>query len=332
MEDVSETPVFNALDSTSIGQIDASYVDKLSASNTCGLILAVSVSQPQAAALASLATFVHAIHAFPKLAVVASIADYRSVRSAGRIGVFLGFEDSLAVGESVSFVGPLKALGVTCPQVTYQRRNAFGDGCGETEPAGLSNLGRELVRQCNDVGILLDVSHCSAPTTLEVARMSRAPIAATHVGCRVLVDVVRNKTDDEIRAIAATGGFIGIAAKSGFLAAGGADKGTDVSDYVRHLEHIVQLVGVEHAVIGTDIGDERKYTRDFAEGVRRRFPEIGLVAEDLDVTKIHPAGIGGPGEVRNIVVDLVRRGWTPEQVRAVAHGNAERVLMSALHD
>ena len=332
MEDVSETPLFNALDSTSIDQIDAAYVAKLTASNTCGLILAVSVSQPQATALASLATFVHAIHDFPTLAVVASMIDYRSVRAAGRIGVFLGFEDSLAVGESVSFVGPLKALGVTCLQVTYQRRNPFGDGCGEVEPAGLRNLGRALVHECNEVGILLDVSHCSLPTTLEVARMSRDPISATHVGCRSLLDVPRNKTDDEIRAIAATGGFIGIAAKSGFLAAGGAERGTDISDYVRHLEHVVQLVGVEHAVIGTDVGDERKYTRAFAEGVRRRYPEIGLVGEDLDVTKIHPAGIGGPGEVRNIVVDLVRRGWTPEQVRAVAHGNAERVLMSALHD
>lgn len=331
MEDVSETPVFNALDSTSIDQFDAAYVGKLTASKTCGLILAVSVSQPQAAALVSLASFVSAIHNFPTLSVVASMSDYRSARAAGRIGVFLGFEDSLAVGESVSFVGPLKALGVTCLQVTYQRRNPFGDGCGESEPAGLSNLGRELVRVCNDVGVLLDVSHCSGPTTLEVARLSTAPIAATHVGCRALLDVPRNKTDEEIRAIAATGGFVGIAAKSGFLVAGGAETGTDVADYVRHMEHVVQLVGLEHAAIGTDVGDERKYTRAFAESVRRRFPEIGLVGESLDVAKIHPTGIGGPGEVQNILVDLVSRGWTPEQVRDVAYGNVERVLASALH-
>ena len=92
-------------------------------------------------------------------------------------------------------------LGLRILQPTYNRRNLLGDGCLEEANGGLSRLGRPVVERCNELGILVDLSHCGQRTTAEGIAASRKPVAITHSGCAAIADRPRNKRDEELRAL-----------------------------------------------------------------------------------------------------------------------------------
>ncbi|MBX6342078.1 MAG: dipeptidase, partial [Thermomicrobiaceae bacterium] len=118
---------------------------------------------------------------------------------------------------------------------------------------GLTGLGRALVRQCNDLGILIDVSHLNEPGFWDVIQETSKPIVASHSNARALCDHERNLTDDQIKAIAEYGGLVGINYHVGFLVKG-ATKGSEVpiGVLVDHIDHIVGLVGIDHVALGSD--------------------------------------------------------------------------------
>ncbi len=141
-------------------------------------------------------------------------------------------------------------MGFRIMHLTYNRRNWVGDGCMEEANGGLSAFGRMVVEAMNDLGIVIDTPHTGERTTLDAAAHSRAPIAASHTVCRALRDHPRGKTDEQIRAIAEKGGFIGITCVPHFLREGG---GTIV-DLLDHVEHAIKVAGIDHVGIGTDTG------------------------------------------------------------------------------
>jgi membrane dipeptidase len=128
--------------------------------------------------------------------------------------------------------------------------NRLAGGCDEPEQ-GLTELGRAAVAELNRLGIVIDVSHCSKKTTLEVAALTRQPITANHANARALTDHQRNKDDEEIAAIAATGGVIGINTVGWMLDRDG-DGEAGLDDFVAHVEHAIAIVGIEHVGIASD--------------------------------------------------------------------------------
>jgi microsomal dipeptidase-like Zn-dependent dipeptidase len=148
---------------------------------------------------------------------------------------------------------------------------------------------------------------------------------ATHSAARALVDTPRNKTDEEIKALAAKGGVIGIAAKSGFLKKDGLRTGSTVEDIVTHVEYVRDLVGIEHVCIGTDVGDERKYTVEAMRAFHAKHPEVAIIGDELRTDIMHPQGVG-PGTLFNITAGLVKRGFSDADIRLVLGENVNRVL------
>jgi len=211
--------------------------------------------------------------------------------------------------------------------LTYQRRNMIGDGSGETANAGLSDFGREVVREMNRVGVIVDVAHSGWQTALEAAQVSGKPVVASHSSCAALFPHIRSKPDEVIKALCDTGGYIGIYAVPGFL--GLSD---DLLAMLDHIDYAVKTFGAEHVAIGMDYcatastyHSELRKMGKLQQRQRWRWlwqpgPEGSPPDHDL------------PGMLScywtnwpYITVGLVQRGHSDEDIRKIIGGNVLRV-------
>ena len=218
-------------------------------------------------------------------------------------------------------------LGCRMMHLTYNLRNLIGDGCIERADGGLSEFGYEVVERMNRTGILVDTPHCGRQTTLDAARASAAPMAASHTACESVYPHARGKSDDELKAIVDTGGFVGICCIPGFL----AEEGTIV-DFLDHIDYLVKVVGVDSAAIGTDVGT----VPCDPEGVRLKpFPRTRQKNRNWRPEQRRTAG-GSSEECHSgslvwtnwpyFTVGLVQRGYSDDDVRKIIGGNVLRVL------
>src|SRR5581483_8669755 len=130
------------------------------------------------------------------------------------------------------------ARGLVMLQLTYNSRNFVGSGCMERVDDGLSTFGARFVRRLNDLGVIVDISHCGTSTTLAACRRSGKPVVASHTAARALHDHPRAKSDEELRAIAATGGVVGVCAVPFFL----GDTATSIEDMLDHIDDVAEVV------------------------------------------------------------------------------------------
>src|SRR5688500_13241575 len=136
------------------------------------------------------------------LQAIRSVADIARAKESKRVGLIAGFQDTTMLESDLTRLTLFHDLGVRIIQLTYNVRNTVGDGCLEPGNAGLSSFGKQVGARMNELGILADTSHCGRRTTLEAITISTKPVAATHSGCSALADVPRNKTDEQLRALA----------------------------------------------------------------------------------------------------------------------------------
>lgn len=167
-----------------------------------------------------------------------------------RLGVVFGLQNAAPLGTEPGRVELLWQLGVRVLQLTYNDATLLGDGCLEDRNAGLTRFGRQVVRECNRVGMLIDVSHVGEAATLEACELSDQPVVATHVNRSALTATPRNKSDEVLRAVAATGGVIGVSSY-GPMCWNGRDAPTG-ADFVDHVLAMVELAGEEAVGVGTD--------------------------------------------------------------------------------
>jgi microsomal dipeptidase-like Zn-dependent dipeptidase len=322
----NELVFWNACDSSHVEYADAAFIEKIRSSAITAINHTVCYS-------VSFQTAIRYITAWTKLYgdnsgvtfVGRDYADVARAKETGRTAIFMGFQDITALEGDLSLLPVFHQLGIRWVQPTYQDRNIAGDGCGERYQSGLSNWGLRLIEELDRLKIIIDVSHVGEGTTLDSIEASKYPLMATHSACRALVDTPRNKTDREIKALAAKGGLIGIAGKSGFLKKDGLYTGSTVFDMIDHVEYVRNLVGIEHVAIGTDVGDERKYSLEAMRAFHAKHPEVAIIGDNLRVDIMHPAGVG-PGTLYNITAGLVKRGFSDNDIRLVLGENVNRVL------
>lgn len=212
---------------------------------------------------------------------IRKVADIDAAKASGRTGLIYGFQDAVAFETDLSRLDELHRLGIRIVQMTYNRRNLLGDGCLEPANAGLSKAGVEAVVKMNEIGILVDLSHCGRQTAADAIKASTKPVAFTHTGCAALNDHPRNRTDAELRAAAEKGGVSGIYFMP-FLSEGRQPAAADV---IRHLEHMLDVAGEDHVSLGTDGGIS-------AEVLTPEFKE----RHASFVRERRAAGISAPGE------------------------------------
>lgn len=211
--------------------------------------------------------------------------------------------------------------------LTYNRRNLIGTGCTERSDGGLSEFGRDVIKKMNELGILVDVPHSSRQTALDAVKVSERPIAATHTCCRALFEHPRGRTDEEIKAIAAKGGLIGILTIPTFIGERG-----DLAVMLDHIDHAAKLVGTDHVSIGTDAG----YASPSPEVKPLPMPKTrpGHWWGNWRDTRLHVKGVSEENKTGSLAwtnwpfftVGLVTRGYSDGDIEKILSGNLLRLF------
>ena len=189
-------------------------------------------------------------------------ADIEQAKREGKLAVILGFQNAAIIEDQVSNLDGLYAAGTRCIQLTYNSRNLLGDGCTERTNSGLSDFGISCVEKMNDLGIIVDLSHCGEQTSADGITYSRRPPAFTHTMCKVLHFHPRAKSDELLRAISGRGGMTGLVTLGYFVS---PDPAATIRDYIRHIDHAVKVCGIDHVGLCTDYqirGIEASATRE----------------------------------------------------------------------
>ena len=187
--------------------------------------------------------------------IVKTVKDIERAKQEGTMGIIMGSQGPEQIGYDVKLLRIYKELGVRIIQPAYYEQSPLGEGCGDRTNAGLSNLGVEFIKEMNRLNMLIDLSHCGPKFTMDATELSEQPVACTHTGARGVVEHIRNKSDDILKAIAKKGGVIGITCYTSFCE---IKKGTDPTfeDFMTMVDYTVKLIGADHVGIGFDINQE----------------------------------------------------------------------------
>lgn len=257
-----------------------------------------------------------------------SVAELDELRNEGRFAVFFGFQNASPIEDNVDYLDVFYRLGVRFIQLTYNARNFVGSGSGERNDEGLSDFGLLAVERMNQLGIVVDLSHCGSRTTLDAIAASTTPVAVTHANARSLADTPRNKSDKELRALKENGGIFGVKHMIGDMVSKPAEK-TTVSDVVDNLEHAIGVLGIENVCIGTDFSGttgSMGLSNDEIEAIRKQWPSAYLGSRS------RPTGFSSISELPNFTAELVRREYADEEIAAVLGGNLRRFLQKVFRE
>ncbi|MSV29572.1 MAG: dipeptidase [Bryobacterales bacterium] len=228
-----------------------------------------------------------------------------------------------SVEDELAFIRLFFQLGIRMMHLTYNRRNMLADGCGEASNGGLSDLGRAAIAEMNRLGVIVDVAHTGWKSSFEAAKVSSRPMVASHSGCVSLHQHIRSKPDEVIRAIADTGGYVGVFSISSFLG-----RSRDLNAMLDHIDYIVKHFGADHAAIGTDLAFRSSANAaESAQAPRRPKSRPGFEGlwpgDSYSSGAQHPslAWINWP----LFTVGMVQRGHSDQDIQKILGGNVLRV-------
>ncbi|UOF89425.1 dipeptidase [Fodinisporobacter ferrooxydans] len=199
------------------------------------------------AVLAYIDTF-HRCIVSDRLQPVYQYKDILKIRQSGQTGGMLSIEGAQCLQGDIRMLHILYRLGVRAVGLTWNHANDIADGVGEPRGAGLSKFGRAVVAEMNRLGMIVDVSHLSERGFWDVAEQSTKPFIASHSNCKAVFPHRRNLTDDQIHAIIAKSGTVGMTFVPDFITDGPAT----VDDIIRHIDHVLSLGGQKSIAFGSD--------------------------------------------------------------------------------
>jgi membrane dipeptidase len=248
-----------------------------------------------------------------------TVDDIRTAKEEDRVGVIYALQNTSPIEDEFAYIEVFQRLGVRVVQLAYMYQNLVGAGCLEPRDSGLTSYGKDVVRELNRHGMTIDLSHCGMRTAQEAVDVSDRPVVFTHAAARSLIDSPRNRTDDELKRVAESGGVIGIVAFPTFI----AQQEPSIDDWFLHLEHVLGLVGPDHVSVGTDFIEGQP--EGFADRAYYRRPHPpGLVPKGWPWP--YPVGIASVDDYPNITEGLARRGYDEETIRKILGRNLLRVF------
>jgi membrane dipeptidase len=250
---------------------------------------------------------------------------YRAKRE-GKMGIIFSFESVDMLDGKLERIELFRNLGVRVMQLSYNRKSPFAAGVMEPDGGGLTPLGQEAAKKMNTLGIAIDVSHANAQTTADALAASSKPVIMSHAGCAAIHSHPRNKTDDQLRAMADKGGVVGIYDLM-YLAA--SPKQPTLDDYMAHMEHALKIAGEDHVGVGSDVpvdpfDTSAKGMAEFNKVVEAR-QKAGLAAPEEDRPP-YVVGLNFPRKIELIADQLLNRGYSTAVAEKVVGANFARVF------
>jgi len=211
-------------------------------------------------------------------------ADVRTARETGRTAIFFGFQNPSPIEDDIGLVEVLHDLGARFMQLTYNNQSLLATGCYEAADTGLTRMGKQVVREMNRVGLVVDMSHSADKSTIEAAEFSERPIAITHANPHAWQPALRNKRDEVIRAVTENGGMLGFSLYPHHL----KDKSAcTLTSFCQMIADTAERFGAEHLGIGSDLCQDQPDS--VVEWMR-----VGRWSKDIDYGEGSAAAPGFP--------------------------------------
>jgi membrane dipeptidase len=266
------------------------------------------------------------IRSNPDLLLVRQASDLQKARETGKLGIILHFQGSEPLEDSLDLVDAYKALGVGIIQLAYNVSNRIGDGAEEPNDRGLSQLGKRMIKRMNEANVIVDCAHTGLRTTFDAIAESSKPVILSHANPRSVRNVSRNVPDEELKAIGENGGVVGILGYPPFV----SDKPRpDLSDYIRHIDYVVELIGIDHVGIAVDYFRWQVPFVSDAEANRMRDDYVAKGAWDPNSYSPppyhYPAGFETPDKLPGLIQGLSKRGYSDADLRKILGENWVRV-------
>ncbi len=262
-----------------------------------------------------------------QILLVETVDDIHRAEREGKTGIIFGWQNTSPIENDLDRLALFHKLGVRIMQVTYHERNLLGDGCMERQDGGLTNFGIDAVKEMNRLGILLDLSHVGIATTQESIEVSEKPVAITHANAKSYFDHRRNKTDKAIKTMAEKGGVIGATCIRGFLR---NTLTAQLDDYLDAIDHLVQMVGVDHVSLGTDhTQDQPEEFWKFIGGQQgTKYPSKFTPPNGgpLPWYDQYPDELKTPDQLPIMSEALLKRGYSDDDVIKILGGNWLRLF------
>ncbi|KIC18892.1 membrane dipeptidase [Leisingera sp. ANG-Vp] len=247
-------------------------------------------------------------------------SDIDKARETGRTAVFFGFQNPSPMEDDIGLVEILHTLGARFMQLTYNNQSLLATGCYEAEDPGITRMGKQVIKEMNRVGLVVDMSHSADRSTIEAAELSTRPIAITHANPHEWSPALRNKKDDVLRAVTGHGGMLGFSVYPHHL----KDKGNcTLQSFCEMIARTADKYGVEHLGIGTDLCQDQPDS--VVEWMR-----VGRWSKEIDYGEGSAAAPGFPEmpswfkdnrDFGNIEEGLRATGMNDEEVSGIMGGN-----------
>lgn len=260
-----------------------------------------------------------------KLMPIKAASDIEEAKRTGRLGVMIGLQDGSALEGSLPLLTVLHELGLRAMTLTYNERNALGDGCTEPHDQGITNFGQQVVRDMGRLGIVLDLTHSSYRTTMDAMEICEKPPIFSHSNPYSMTPSKRCIKDDQIQACVDLGGVIGISVWAP-MACSDPNQQPTLDDYLDRIEYVVDKFGIDHVGIGTDIFEGKNPTL-WRATTKRRYPDV---VGSFEHHTLHAQGFESHGEILNVVEGLARRGYDDVSIQKVLGDNFLRVFKQVL--
>lgn len=292
------------LDSMESGGLDAAffivYVGQTARTET-GYLAAKADALAKFDAIHRMTDFLYA----DRIGLATTAAEAKALHADGKLVAMIGMENGYVIGQDLALLQVYRDKGARYMTLVHNGHNDIGDSAqpsqqlrdASAEHGGLSEFGYKVVEELNRLGILVDISHVSKATMLQATRHSKAPVIASHSSVAAVYPHPRNMDDEQLLTLKENGGVVQIVAFDAYLKQGG---GATVRDFVDHLDHAVSIVGIDHVGISSDFGGGG-----------------GVV------------GWSGADETLNVTLELVRRGYSEQDIEKIWSGNVLRILAAA---
>lgn len=241
--------------------------------------------------------------------IIRQKGDLEKAVSENKLAVVIGLEGLSSIGTDVNLIYPLYMFGVRHASLTWNEENDLATGVKGNPDKGLTKYGKEVIKIMEKLGMVVDVSHLNEKSFWDVYNTATRPFIASHSNCRALCDVPRNLTDDQLKAIAESGGVVGANAFRDFVHK--EDDKKDIGHFVNHIDHMVEKMGIDHVGFGFDFFEylEEESVSSFASG-----------------GGYGPKGLEDASKAQNIIEVLKIRGYKDEDIEKIKYKNFFRVI------
>jgi microsomal dipeptidase-like Zn-dependent dipeptidase len=257
-----------------------------------------------------------------------SAEDIDRARSSRRTAIFFGFQNSSPIEDDIGLVEVCHRLGARFMQLTYNNQSLLATGCYESHDSGITRMGKQVIREMNRVGLVVDMSHSADRSTLEAIEISERPIAITHANPKFWHDALRNKSNAVLEALAQSGGMLGFSMYPHHLR---NKSDCTLDDFCDMIKRTADLMGIEHIGFGSDLCQDQpdSVVEWMRNGTWTRERDYGEGSASAAGFPAQPAWFRDNRDFSTIVKALNRNGFSTDEVAAIAGSNWYRFFQKS---